>query len=237
MTDEDTGLPADNIDGVARPRDALRLHLADQHRRLPVAHRRRPRTLGIIGKREARQRLTQTLATVATLERHEPSGMFYNWYDQATGAKLTHLARNGDPVYPFLSSVDNGWLAAALMVVAHRRAVAAPAGRRAPASRWTSAFYDADQFGGDAARACSAAASGPTRRRGPVAAATTATSRRPPVYYTVPPLRHHSTPSRGSPATSASPRGQIPPAHYFATVPHVPGHLRLVLAGAARRSA
>ena len=50
------------------------------------------------------------------MERHGPSGMFYTWYDEATGAKLTAFP-NGDPVDPFLSTVDNGWFAAALMVV------------------------------------------------------------------------------------------------------------------------
>ena len=50
------------------------------------------------------------------MEKHEPSGMFYNWYDPATGAKLTTWPENGDPVHPFPSSVDNGWLATGLLV-------------------------------------------------------------------------------------------------------------------------
>jgi hypothetical protein len=44
--------------------------------------------------------------------------MFYNWYDERTGEVLTSWPGSGDRVHPFLSSVDNGWLAAALMVVA-----------------------------------------------------------------------------------------------------------------------
>lgn len=75
------------------------------------------RDLGIISKSQAHQRIGQTLATLATLERHADSGMFYNWYDPATGAKLTTWPPSGDPVYPFLSTVDNGWLAAALIMV------------------------------------------------------------------------------------------------------------------------
>ena len=43
--------------------------------------------------------------------------MYYNWYDPATGAKLTTWPDSGDPVDPFLSTVDNGWLAAALRIV------------------------------------------------------------------------------------------------------------------------
>jgi hypothetical protein len=43
--------------------------------------------------------------------------MFSNWYDPATGAELTTWPVDGNPVYPFLSSVDNGWMAAALLMV------------------------------------------------------------------------------------------------------------------------
>ena len=64
-------------------------------------------------------RIAATLASVARLERHQPSGMFYNWYDPATGAKLTTWPVDGNPVYPFLSSVDNGWMAAALLMVSN----------------------------------------------------------------------------------------------------------------------
>ena len=41
MTDPATGLPADNIDGTLRHRDPQQVHEPDQHRRLPVEHRRR----------------------------------------------------------------------------------------------------------------------------------------------------------------------------------------------------
>jgi hypothetical protein len=43
--------------------------------------------------------------------------MYYNWYDPRNGSVVTVWPDNGDTVYPFLSSVDNGWLAAALNVV------------------------------------------------------------------------------------------------------------------------
>jgi hypothetical protein len=56
---------------------------------------------------------------LARLERHEPSGQFYNWYDPTTLAKLTLWPEPPHaPVYPFASSVDNGWLASALLMVA-----------------------------------------------------------------------------------------------------------------------
>ncbi len=43
--------------------------------------------------------------------------MFYNWYDPHTGAVLHTGPTDGSAITPFLSSVDNGWLAAALLVV------------------------------------------------------------------------------------------------------------------------
>jgi hypothetical protein len=45
-------------------------------------------------------------------------GLYYNWYDAHTGAKLTTWPPTGDPLKPFLSSVDDGWLATGLKVVA-----------------------------------------------------------------------------------------------------------------------
>jgi hypothetical protein len=90
----------------------------DQQPTVP-RRRRAARDSGIIGPAEARRRIAATLAAVAGLERHRPSGMFYNWYDPATGAKLTTWPVDGNPVDPFLSSVDNGWMAAALQMVAN----------------------------------------------------------------------------------------------------------------------
>jgi hypothetical protein len=76
--------------------------------------------LGIIGHRETVDRLGRTLTTLEHMERHVPSGQFYNWYDHHTGAKLTTWPPTGEPLTPILSSVDNGWLAAGLRVVAGR---------------------------------------------------------------------------------------------------------------------
>ncbi len=108
-----TGLPADNLhaDG-SRARYTSPTNIGSYIWSTLVA-----RDLRIIKPPEARQRIAQTLDTLATLERHEASGQFYNWYDPANGEKLTTWPPSGDPVYPFLSSVDNGWLAAALIMV------------------------------------------------------------------------------------------------------------------------
>jgi hypothetical protein len=77
------------------------------------------RDLGIIGERNALGRIRTTIRTLERLERHTWSGQFYNWYDPENGAKLLIWPNDGSTVYPFLSSVDNGWLAASLIMVAN----------------------------------------------------------------------------------------------------------------------
>ena len=116
MTFTKTGLPADNIEDdltrSSRSGYTSPTNIGGYLWSAVVA-----RDLGIISRREAHHRMRRTLETLAGLERHEDSGMFYNWYSPATGEKLTTWPSTGDPVHPFLSSVDNGWLAAALRVV------------------------------------------------------------------------------------------------------------------------
>jgi hypothetical protein len=73
--------------------------------------------LGIISHDQAASRLSRTIGTLEGMERHEPSGQFYNWYDARTGEKLTYWPPTGKPLTPILSSVDNGWLATGLRVV------------------------------------------------------------------------------------------------------------------------
>jgi len=113
MTDPATGLVADNIPGDLSAPAAYTspTNIGGYLWSAVVA-----RDLGIISAREATARVSRTLDTVAGLRHHTASGMFYNWYDPHTGAVLTTLP-DGSAVTPFLSSVDNGWLAAALQVV------------------------------------------------------------------------------------------------------------------------
>jgi hypothetical protein len=116
MVDPDTSLPADNIEGDLDPstRSAYTspTNIGGYLWSTVVA-----RDLKIIDRDEAYERMSQTLSTVAQLDRHDDSGMFYNWYDPRTLEVLRIWPENGNTVYPFLSSVDNGWMAAALMVV------------------------------------------------------------------------------------------------------------------------
>lgn len=108
MVDPSTGLPADNIHVDTRVRSG---YTSPTNIGTYIWSTLVARDLQIIKPNEARNRIARTLATVATLERHA-SGQFYNWYDPATGEKLTVWPEDGGTVYPFLSSVDNGWLAA-----------------------------------------------------------------------------------------------------------------------------
>jgi Putative glucoamylase/Protein of unknown function (DUF3131) len=114
MADSGTGLPSDNINAVTRERAR---YTSPTNIGTYIWSTLVARDLQIIKPSEARARLAQTLGTLATMERHQESGQFYNWYDPATGAKLTVWPVDGGTVYPFLSSVDNGWLAAALIMV------------------------------------------------------------------------------------------------------------------------
>jgi len=108
------GLTADNVDAATR---APARYTSPTNIGSYVWSTLAARDLGIITSGEAMRRLRTTLRTLETLERHTWSGQFYNWYDPDTGAKLLVWPNDGSTVYPFLSSVDNGWLAAALMML------------------------------------------------------------------------------------------------------------------------
>ncbi|MGH2714563.1 MAG: glucoamylase family protein [Thermoleophilaceae bacterium] len=116
MTDEQSGLPADTLkaDGT-RSVQTSTTNIGAYMWSALVAER-----LHIIGHRETVDRLGKTLTTLERLERHTPSGQYFNWYDHRTGEKLTTWPPTGAPLVPHLSSVDNGWLAVGLRVVASR---------------------------------------------------------------------------------------------------------------------
>ena len=143
MTDPSTGLPADNIPESLAARDrsgyTSPTNIGGLLWSTVVA-----RDLGIISRGECTTRLLRTLRTVDRLEHHTPSGMFYNWYDEASGEVLTTWPDDGNRVYPFLSSVDNGWLGAALRVVMNADPGAAPLARRIFGRMRWDMFYDAD---------------------------------------------------------------------------------------------
>lgn len=73
------------------------------------------RDQGTISRSAAHERLAATLATLKGMERHH--GFYLNWYDPATAQPLTRWPTDGNVVKPFLSTVDNAWLAVGLIMV------------------------------------------------------------------------------------------------------------------------
>lgn len=114
MTDADTGLPHDWLDPDSADR-RLAGYTSPTNIGMYLWAVVSARDLGLITEDEAVTRATQTLDTIAGMERSH--GQFYNWYSPTTAEKLTVWPEDGSTVHPFLSSVDNGWLASALLVV------------------------------------------------------------------------------------------------------------------------
>jgi hypothetical protein len=114
MTDAESGLPPDalNADGTTSVETST-TNIGAYMWSAVAAER-----LGLISRRQLATRMDRTLTTLEQMERHAPSGQFYNWYNHHTGAKLTTWPATGAPITPILSSVDNGWLAVGLRIVA-----------------------------------------------------------------------------------------------------------------------
>ena len=134
MTDERTGFPADRLerDGT-RSVQTSTTNIGAYMWSAVVAE-----DLGIIDRSELLSRMERTVSTLERLERHEASGQFYNWYDHRTGEKITVWPPSGQPHEPRLSSVDNGWLAVGLKIVANRLS---------ELSDRANAIYDSMDFG------------------------------------------------------------------------------------------
>ena len=134
MTDAGSGLPTDKLerDGT-RSVQTSTTNIGAYMWSAVVAER-----LGIIRRPELVARMRRTLSTLEGMERHEPSGQFYNWYDHRNGKKLTVWPPTGARLTPILSTVDNGWLAVGLKIVAERVPELA---------RQARAIYDSMNFG------------------------------------------------------------------------------------------
>lgn len=117
MVDPATGLPADNVGGSLKA-GSRAAYTSPTNIGAYLWSTVAARDIGLIGQRDAKQRMKRTIATVAGLERHDASGMFYNWYSPTTGKKLRTFPTDGSTIKPFLSSVDNGWLATGLLLAA-----------------------------------------------------------------------------------------------------------------------
>ena len=139
MTPPATGLPADNITGDLSTLSGYTspTNIGGLMWSAVVA-----RELGIISAGECTKRVRRTLRTLLQMEHHEPSGMYYNWYDEATGETIRSWPGTGARVFPFASSVDNGWLGAALWVVRNSVPGAADLARRVFGRMRWDAFYN-----------------------------------------------------------------------------------------------
>ena len=207
MTDEDTGLPADNVGGDLDPADrsgytsptnigaylwstvvARDTGLISQGRGAQRGSRRRI-DIDRPSSRSTRRRACSTTGTT-----------------RRPATKLTTWPVNGDPVYPFVSSVDNGWLATGLLVAARADGQVRRRRGRHPHADGLRLLLQrgrgraAGAGGRSAAR--SAAASGSTRRR---AARRCCSYPRPataPVYYTC----HHYGAFNTEPRMASLPR-------------------------------
>jgi len=136
MTDPSSGLPADVLESDGSTSVQTSTTNIGAYMWSAVAAQR----LGLISEHELESRLSKTIRTLERMERYGDTGQYYNWYDHRNGEKLTYWPpRPQDPFHPILSSVDNGWLAVGLKIVAG--SVPGALGARARA------LYDAMDFG------------------------------------------------------------------------------------------
>jgi putative glucoamylase/uncharacterized protein DUF3131 len=222
-----TGLAADNIDGsldaATRAAYTSPTNIASSLWSALAA-----RELGVISRAETRRHVRDALDALATLERHPFTGMFYNWYDPGNGAKLTVWPVDGSTLLPFLSSVDNAWLAAALIVlgnddslggrsgsVGRGDTVAAAAGRILEGMDFR-AYYDEAGRGAGFGAGTMRGGFWPDQPPDPAAVRDNYHGRGPDVWYTG---HHYDTLGSETRIISyvAIALGQVPPEHYFAT--------------------
>ncbi|MDG3003060.1 glucoamylase family protein [Paludisphaera mucosa] len=84
--------------------------------------------LEIISHDEARERLTRTIQTLEAMNR--PHGFFANDIDPRSGKLLSASPVDASPRRPLISTVDNAWMAMALMMVVNIRPDLAPSANR-----------------------------------------------------------------------------------------------------------
>lgn len=105
-TDERTGLTADRVDFEGEPeiyRQTSPTNIAMYLASVISAHE-----FAFLSKEEAQDKIERTLKTLNEMETW--NGLYYNWYFTNNGALMSDWGE-------FISTVDNGWLTAALVVV------------------------------------------------------------------------------------------------------------------------
>jgi hypothetical protein len=115
------GLPADLIRRDGEGRWTASVHTSPTDLGCGLWSILAAESLHLLSAEEAQRRLDRALGAVERLERSH--GFFFNWYDARTGARLTTWDQGGKPVplRPYLSTVDNAWLAVALRMVRNTR--------------------------------------------------------------------------------------------------------------------
>jgi hypothetical protein len=114
MVDPATGIPSDKVTGDLKTRAKV---TSPTNIGTYVWSTLTARDLRVIGSREADTRVGKVLDALERMERNTPTGQYYNWYDPATLQLIHTWPDTGEPVRLFASSVDNSWLAAALMMI------------------------------------------------------------------------------------------------------------------------
>jgi hypothetical protein len=213
MTDPSTGMPSDNIGGALDPATRA-AYTSPTNIAMYIWATLAARELKLIKPREARNRIAQTLDSLSRLERHEPSGQFWNWYDPATLETITVWPLPPhDPVTPFASSVDNGWLASALLMVANGGVPQlAKQARKLLESMDFGCYYDPNAKGPDAGAGLLRGGFWPTPQRDSVPGDYCGMGEK--VYYT----GHHYGAFNTEPRIASYvgiALGQIPRQHYF----------------------
>ncbi|SEA37231.1 hypothetical protein SAMN05421743_104149 [Thalassobacillus cyri] len=106
FTNEETGLTDDAVrlnDGTIKPQT----HTSPTNIGMYMMSTISAQEMGHISKEEAVDRIQTTLNTLEGLEKW--NGLYYNWYNTEDGSLMTDWGQ-------FISTVDNGWLSAGLIV-------------------------------------------------------------------------------------------------------------------------
>ena len=207
---------------TSTPATRSALHLADQHRRLPVEHRRRPRHRADRHAPRRAQRMTQTIDTVAGAGAARASGHVLQLVRPGDrreahrpGRRTATRSSRSCP-----ASTTAGWPPGCW---SPRRAEPTAAPTQADAIREDDGLRLLLQPGARTRRAArSAAASGTSRPAGRAAVTGNycGDGRRRLVHR--PPLRRLQHRAADRVATSASPPARSRSKHYFGTLPHLP---------------
>lgn len=139
MADPTTGVPSDKITGDLGTRAKV---TSPTNMATYIWSTLTARDLGIINPVDASLRVGKVLKALEKLERNTPTGQFYNWYDPATLQLVRVWPDNGNKVEIFASSVDNGWLATALMMVRNAMPLQAARARKLLTSMNFTSYYD-----------------------------------------------------------------------------------------------